>query len=111
MERVTFYSCKPYLFIGIKPDSGISVTFSADCTYSPTNEEELQNLREYASQHPSTISESTAPEELRRRYEEWEEKTARAAEEKEAARLAEEKERQEWHDIFSALRFSDQVCR
>lgn len=111
MERVTFYSYKPYLFIGIKPDSGVAVTFSADCTYSPTNEEELQLLREYASQHPSTISQSTAPEELRRCYEAWEEKAVRAAEEKEAAKLAEEKERQEWHELYSALRFSDQVSR
>ena len=111
MEKVTFYSYKPYLFIGIAPESGISITFSAECTYSPTNEKELQSLREYALQHPFIISESKAPEELKRRYTELEEKEVQEAEAREAARAAEEKEHKERHEFYSALRFSDQVCR
>lgn len=111
MENVTFYSYKPYLFIGIQRENGISVTFSAECTYSPTNEEELQCLREYALQHPSVISESIAPEELKRRYTELEEKTIQAATERAAAKAAEKKEHKERHEFYSALRFSDQVCR
>ena len=111
MEKVTFYSYKPYLFIGIAPESGIFITFSAQCTYSPTNEKELQSLRKYALQHPSVISESIAPEELWRRYTELEEKEVQEAEERVAARLEEEKEKQEAHDFYSALRFSDRVCR
>lgn len=111
MEKVTFYSYKPYLFIGIQRENGISVTFGAECTYSPTNEEELQCLREYALQHPSVISESMVPEELKRRYTEAEEKAIQEAEARAAAR-AEEEDRKRWeHEFFSALRFSDQVRR
>lgn len=111
MENVTFYSYKPYLFIGIQRENGISVTFSAECTYSPTNEEELQCLREYALQHPSVISESMAPEELKRRYTELEEKAIQEAEARAAAKVAEKKEHKERHEFYRALRFSDQVCR
>lgn len=113
MEKVTFYSYKPYLQICLHRESGIFITFNADCTYSPTNEVQLELLRKYAedTKNAYVISENIAPEELRRRYMELEEKAVQEAEARAAAK-AEEEERKRWeHDFYSALRFSDKVCR
>lgn len=113
MEKVIFYSYKPYLIVGLCKGRGIFVIFSAECTYSPTNEVELELLRKYAEETKKSyiISESMAPEELRRRYTELEEKSIKEAEARAAAKLAAEKEKQEEHEFYSALRFSDRVCR
>lgn len=113
MEKVTFYSHKPYLTIGLCRDRAIFVTFSAGCTYSPTNEMQLELLRKYAEKTKGSyiISESMAPEELRRRYEELEEKAIKEAEARAAAKLEAEQEKQEAHEFYSALRFSNRVCR
>ncbi|MDO4326391.1 MAG: hypothetical protein Q4E24_10230 [bacterium] len=113
MEKVTFYSYKPYLTLGLCREDGIIITFSAECTYSPTNEVQLELLRKYAEDTKNSyiISESMAPEELRRRYTELEEKAVQEAEARAAAK-AEEEDRKRWeHEFFSALRFSDQLCR
>lgn len=113
MEKVTFYSYNPYLQICLHRERGIFITFSADCTYSPTNKVQLELLRKYAedTKNAYIISESMAPEELRRRYTELEEKSVQEAEARAAARLAAEKEKQDAHDFYSALRFSDKVYR
>lgn len=112
MEKVTFYSYKPYLQICLHRKIGIFVTFSAECTYSPTNKVQLELLRKYAEAKGSyIISESMDPEELRRRYEELEEKAIKEAKARAAAKLAAEKEKQEAHEFYSALRFSDKVYR
>ncbi len=49
MEKGNFYSYKPYLFY--MPPQGkraFHYLFSAECTYSPTNEVQLELLRKYA---------------------------------------------------------------
>lgn len=113
MEKVTFYSYKPYLSICLHRERNIFITFSAECTYSPTNEIELEILRKYAEETKNSyiISESMAPEELRRRYTGLEKKAIQEAEARAAVKLAAEKEKQEEHEFYSALRFSDRVCR
>lgn len=113
MEKVTFYSYKPYLQICLHRKRGIFVTFSAKCSYSSANEVQLELLRKYAEKTKGSyiISESMDPEELRRRYEELEENTIKEAEAREAAKLAAEKEKQEAHEFYSTLRFSNKVCR
>lgn len=113
MEKVTFYSYKPYLSICLHRERELFITFSAECTYSPTNEVQLELLRKYAENTKKSyiISESMAPEELKRRYTELEEKDIQEAEARAAAKAAEKKEHKERHEFYSALRFSDQVCR
>lgn len=103
MEKVTFYSYKPYLSICLHRERNIFITFSAECTYSPTNEVQLELLRKYAENTKKSyiISESMAPEELKRRYTKLEERAIQEAE----ARAAAKKERQELHEFYSALRF------
>lgn len=113
MEKVTFYSYKPYLSICLHRKRELFVTFSAECTYSPTNRTQLELLRQYAERTKGTylISEIMAPEELGRRYREMEEKSIQEAEARKAAKVADERKRKEEHDFYSALRFSDRICR
>lgn len=113
MEKVTFYSYKPYLSICLHRERGIFVTFSAECSYSPSDSIRLRLLRQYAERTKGSylISESMTPEELGRLHAELERKEAHDAQEREEARLRAEKERQEAHDFYSLLRTSDRVCR
>lgn len=113
MDKVIFYSYKPYLQICLHRKRGIFITFSAEGTYSPKNEEELQILRAYAEDTKGSynISESLDPEELRRKHEEWEDSLITEAEEREKNRIEAEKKEKAEHEFYSALRFSDTVYR
>ncbi len=108
-----FCSCKPFLQICLDKDRGTFITFGADSTYSPKNEEELQLLREYAERTKISylIAEGSDPTELRRKYKELEAKRICEAEERAKARLEAEKKRKEDHEFYSLLRMSDEVYR
>ena len=112
-DIVVFSSCKPYLHICLDKDRGRFITFGADCTYSPTSEEELQLLREYLDHTKSSylIAEGSDPTELRRKYEELRAKEIQEAEERADAKLEAEKKRKEEHDFYSLLRMSDKAYR
>ena len=111
MEKVIFSSCKPYL--QIFPDRNMSITFSKDCTYTPKDEEELESLRLYERHTKSSyiIAEGMDPAELRRKYEELEEKQIIEAEEKHKADLEAEEKRKQDHEFYSLLRMSDRAYR
>ena len=113
MDSVVFSSCKPYLQICLDKGRGSFITFGADSTYSPKNEEELQLLRDYAERTKISylIAEGADPTELRRKYEELRAKEIQEAEERAEARLEAEKRRKEEHDFYSLLRMSDKAYR
>lgn len=116
MERVTFYSYVPYLSVPIHKDRGMSVTFSKDCTYVPSNPIELQLLREYAERTRSsyTIVEAGGElglEDLIRLHEKWEDSLITDLEQRQAEKEQAELKRKEDHDLYSMLRGSDQVYR
>lgn len=112
MSSTIFYSYKPYLQIAFK-ECELSVTFSADCTYIPQNELELQLLREYAeaTQGSYIISESMPLEELQSLHEAFEDRLIQEAEARLEAQAAAEKERKEQHDFYSTLRAADKSYR
>lgn len=89
------------------------IQLSAEGTYSPKNEEELQILRAYAEDTKGSynISESMDPAELKRKHEELEDKLIAEAEEREKNRIEAEKKEKAEHEFYSALRFSDKVYR
>jgi len=111
--KAVFCSCKPFLQICLDKDRGSFITFGADSTYSPKNEEELQLLREYAEHTKISylIAEGSDPTELRRKHSERMAEESRKAEERAEARLEAEKKRKEDHEFYSLLRMSDRVCR
>lgn len=113
MKKVIFYSYKPYLQICLHRKKGVFITFSEKCTYTPKSEAELQLLRAYAESTKGSynISESMAPEELRRKHEELEDNLIAEAEEREKNRIEAEKKEKAEHEFYSALRFSDKVYR
>ncbi len=90
-----FCSCKPFLQICLDKDRGSFITFGADSTYSPKNEEELQLLREYAERTKISylIAEGSDPTELRRKHKRKWDKRIRKAEKRAKARLEAEKKR------------------
>ena len=107
--NVIFYSYKPFLQICLSREKELFVTFSADCAYFPTNEEQLKLLRKYAEATKSSfiISESMKPDELAEKNRELEDKLLQEAEVRAAA---EEKKKAE-HSFYSTLRMSDEVRR
>ena len=113
MKKATFYSYKPFLQICLSRKKGLFVTFSADCTYSPTDEEQLGLLRKYAEATKSSyiISEGMDPEELGRKNRELEDKLIQEAEARVAARAEAEANERAEHSFYSALRMSDVVRR
>lgn len=108
-----FCSCKPFLQICLDKDRDRFITFGADSTYSPKNEEELQLLREYAERTKIShlIAEGSDPTELRRKHSERMAEESRKAEERAEARLEAEKQRKEDHEFYSLLRMSDKAYR
>lgn len=108
-----FCGCKPFLQICLSKEQGTFITFGADSTYSPKNEEELQLLREYAERTKISylIAEGSDPTELRRKHSERMAEESRKAEERAEARLEAEKKRKEDHDFYSLLRMADKAYR
>ncbi len=108
-----FCSCKPFLQICLDKNKGTFITFGADSTYSPKNEEELQLLREYAERTKLShlITEGSDPTELRRKHKRKWDKRIRKANKRAEARLEAEKKRKEDHEFYSLLRMSDKAYR
>lgn len=116
MEKVKFYSYKPYLHIPLHKTREISVDFSGDCTYTAKSNIELQLLREYAESTRASylITEAggeVGMDELIRLHEQWEGKLLTDLEQRQAEKAKEEEKQKEWHDIYSLLRGSDKVYR
>lgn len=116
MKNITFYSCKPYLYIALHKERGMSVTFSKDCMYTATNPIELQLLREYAENTRAfyLIAEAGGElehEDLIRLHNQCEEKIVQEAEQRQAEREQAELKRKEEHDFYSMLRGSDKAYR
>lgn len=116
MEKITFYSYKPYLYINLRRKREIYVTFSGNCTYTARNEVELQLLREYAEKYKASylIVEAGGElelEDLIRLHEEWEAKLLEEQEQRQTEREQAELKRKEEHEIYSMLRGSDIVRR
>jgi hypothetical protein len=111
MDRIKFHSYKPYLQISLSREKELFVTFGADCSYTPKNEEELQLLREYAWARVNSycISEAMPLEELQREHEALEDRRIQEAEARLAAQEAAEKRRKEEHEFYSVLRMADKA--
>ncbi len=113
MSKAVFCSCKPFLQICLSKEQGTFITFGADSTYSPKNEEELEALREYAERTKLSylIAEGSDPTELKRKHKRKWDKRIRKVNKRAKARLEAEKKRKEDHEFYSLLRMSDKVCR
>ena len=109
MIEIVFYSYKPFLQICLSREKELFVTFSADCTYFPTNKEQIELLRQYAEVTKSSfiISENMEPDKLAEKNRELEDKLIQEAE----ARAAAEENKKAEHSFYSALRMSDEVRR
>lgn len=116
MEKVIFYSYKPYLFVGLHKERGLSISFTGDCTYTATNPIELQLLRAYAENTKGSYLIVEAGGELEltdliRLHNQCEEKVIQDAEQRQAEKLEIEEKRKMDHEFYSILRGSDKACR
>lgn len=109
MQKVSFYSYKPYLYIVLHRTDGISVTFDKGCNYTTSKPEEIQLLREYAEKTSKSylITEAggeLGKEDLSRLYYEAEDKTIAEVEAREKAIAEAERKKAEEHEFYSLLR-------
>lgn len=109
MEKVIFYSYKPYLQVPLHKGRGIIVTFSGDCTYTAKNKIELQLLREYAENTKASYSITEVGgeldlEDLIRLHEELEDKIIADLEQRQAEKAKAEEKRKQEHELYSLLR-------
>lgn len=116
MQKVTFYSYKPYLSLCIHRERGLFVEFNQDCEYTSSNPVEIQLLREYAEKTSNSYNITEAggelgKEDLSRLYYEAEDKAIAEAEAREKARAEAKRKKAEEHDFYSMLRGSDKVYR
>lgn len=109
MEKVTFYSYKPYLQVTLHKAREMIVTFSGDCTYTARNRIELQLLREYAENNKASYSIVEAGgelelEDLIRLHEELEDEIIADLEQRQAEKAKAEEKRKQEHEFYSLLR-------
>ncbi len=100
MEKVTFYSYKPYLYVCLHRKRGIAVQFDKNCMCTLTGKNTINLLQEYAENTKNSYVVVKAGdmglEELQRLHEEWENNLIIEAEEKERqkkVRIEDERER------------------
>lgn len=111
MKKITFISSAPYLSLRLK-EPYLEVQFVKHY-YSTEDPTEIKRLRAYAGINPVMIAEGGEKEleELIKRYNAFEDKLIREAEEREKARTEEKQHKKELHNFYSTLRMADGVAR
>lgn len=116
MEKITFYSYIPYLYVNLHKERGISVTFDKNGCYSTSNRIEIQLLREYIEKTASSYSVIEAGGELEQdaliqSHNKWEDNLIAEAESKKAEREQAEIKHKKDHGFYSMLRMTDTAYR